>query len=65
MDIATKTRCFRRSKRFDLFAGQWEEKRFQNHRQRVEKASPRIDVQKPKSADYQHVKVLNFRFSDS
>ena len=59
MDIANKTRCFRQSKRFDLFSGQWEQRRFLNHRKRVEKAAPRIDFQTPKSASFQHVKVSN------
>ena len=57
MDIANKTRCYRQSKRFDLFSGQWEEKRFLNHRKKIENATPRIDFQTPKSAAYQHVKV--------
>ena len=57
MDIANKTRCFRQSKRFDLFSGQWEAKRLENHRKKVENARPRIDVETPKSANFQHVKV--------
>ena len=58
MDIGNKTRCYRQSKRFDLFSGQWEAKRFANHRKKVENAGPRIDVQTPKSANFQHVKVI-------
>merc|ERR1711983_321409 len=57
MDIANKTRFYRSSKRFDLFSGQWEAKRLENHRKKVENAGPRIDVQTPKSANFQHVKV--------
>ena len=57
MDIANKTRCYRSSKRFDLFSGQWEAKRLENHRKKVEYAGPRTDVQTPKSANFQHVKV--------
>lgn len=65
MDIANKTRCFRQSKRFDLFSGQWEEKRFLNHRKKVENAAPRIDFQTPKSASFQHMKVHNRKFDIS
>ena len=57
MDIANTTRCYRQSKRFDLFSGQWEAKRFENHRKRVENIAPRIDAHAPKSTALQHVKV--------
>ena len=57
MDIANTTRCYRQSKRFDLFSGQWEAKRMENHRKRVENIAPRIDAHAPKSTALQHVKV--------
>ncbi len=57
MDIGNKTRCYRQSKRFDLFSGQWEQKRFESHRKKVENAAPRIDFNTPKSINFQHVKV--------
>ena len=57
MAIGDKTRCYRQSKRHDLLAGQWEAKRMENHRKRIENIAPRIDAQTPKSATYQHVKV--------
>ena len=56
-DIGTKTRCFRQSKRHDLLTGQWEQKRFKQHRDRITNAEPRIDVKTPISDSFQHVKV--------
>ena len=57
MDIGTKTRCFRQSKRHDLLTGQWEQKRYKQHRDRITNAEPRIDVKTPVSDSFQHVKV--------
>ena len=59
MDIGTKTRCFRQSKRHDLLTGQWEQKRYQQHRDRITNAEPRIDVKTPVSDSFQHVKVID------
>ena len=59
MDIGTKTRCFRQSKRHDLLTGQWEQKRYQQHRDRITHAEPRIDVKTPVSDSFQHVKVID------
>ena len=55
--IGHKTRCFRQSKRHDLLTGQWEEKRYKQHRDRITNAEPRIDVKTPISDSFQHVKV--------
>ena len=60
MDIGTKTRCFRQSKRHDLLTGQWEQKRYKQHRDRITNAEPRIDVKTPISDSFQHVKVRYF-----
>ena len=57
MAIGDKTRCYRQSKRHELLSGQWEAKRMENHRKRIENIAPRIDAQTPKSATFQHVKV--------
>ena len=59
MDIGTKTRCFRQSKRHDLLTGQWEQKRYKQHRDRITNAEPRIDVKTPTSDSFQHVKVCS------
>ena len=58
MAIGDKTRCYRQSKRHDLLSGQWEAKRMENHRKKIENIAPRIDAQAPKSATFQHVKVM-------
>ena len=58
MDIGTKTRCFRQSKRHDLLTGQWEQKRYKQHRDRISNAAAAIDVTTPVSDSFQHVKVL-------
>ena len=60
MAIGDKTRCYRQSKRHDLLSGQWEAKRMENHRKKIENIAPRIDAQAPKSATFQHVKVIKF-----
>ena len=57
MAIGDKTRCYRQSKRHELLSGQWEAKRMENHRKRIENIAPRIDAQTPRSATFQHVKV--------
>ena len=57
MNIGTRTRCFRPSKRFDLLEGQWEQKRLQDHKNRIGRAEPRIDFSTPASASYQHIRV--------
>ena len=57
MDIQTRTRSARPSRRFDLLVSQWERKRFEQHRNRVKTAGPRIDDSQPASAMYTHVQV--------
>ena len=57
MDINHRTRSSRPSRRSDLFHGQWEQKRFQQHRERVRSAKPRIDVKEPVSTSFQHIQV--------
>lgn len=57
MDINHKTRSSRPSRRNDLLHGQWEQKRFQQHRERVRSAKPRIDVKEPISTSFQHVQA--------
>ena len=59
MDIGTKTRCYRQSKRHDLLTGQWEQKRYKQHRDRITNSEPRIDVKTPTSDSFQHVKVCS------
>ena len=53
--IATRTRSSRPSRRFDLLEGQWERRRFEEHRRRVRSAERRVDNARPASADYRHV----------
>jgi len=37
--------------------GQWEQKRLQDHKNRICRAEPRIDFSTPASASYQHIRV--------
>ena len=60
MNIGTRTRSFRPSKRFDLLEGQWEQKRLRDHQSRIGRAEPRIDSTTPASVTYQHIRVIEF-----
>lgn len=57
MDIGNRTRCTRPNRRFDLLEGKWAKKRFEQHRERVKSAKPRIDFAEPVSTTFTHVQV--------
>nr|XP_040569587.1 uncharacterized protein LOC121119036 [Lepeophtheirus salmonis] len=57
MDIGENSHSKRASKRYDLFEGQWKNKRYNQHRARVESAASVIDVKPPISSSFKHIKV--------
>ena len=60
LDIQTRTKCSRPSKRYELLVGQWQKKRFDLHRKKVAKAEPRVDFKEPVSATLKHVQVIRW-----
>ena len=55
-DVGTRTQCSRPSRRRDLYTVPWDQRRFTDHRRRVQSAGPRIDNKPPQSTVYTHVK---------
>lgn len=59
MSIANRTRTFRPSRRFDLLEGQWQQKRYENHRAKITQARPMVDDTRPVTATFGHVQVTS------